>query len=68
MDLFTLVAKIGLDSKEYEQGIKGAKQGFEKLDTWMVAKAQLIADGVKRARRRSANSKVQALTRPGHSR
>ena len=49
MDLFTLVAKIGLDSKEYEQGIKGAKQGFEKLDTWMVAKAQLIADGVKRA-------------------
>ena len=49
MDLFTLVAKIGLDSQEYEQGIKGAKQGFEKLDTWMVAKAQLIADGVKRA-------------------
>lgn len=49
MDLFTLVAKIGLDSKEYEQGIKGAKQGFEKLDTWMIAKAQLIADGVKRA-------------------
>lgn len=49
MDLFTLVAKIGLDSKEYEQGIKGAKQGFEKLDTWMIAKAHLIADGVKRA-------------------
>lgn len=49
MNLFTLVAKIGLDSKEYEQGIKRAKQGFEKLDTWMIAKAHLIADGVKRA-------------------
>ncbi len=62
MDLFTLVAKIGLDSKEYEQGIKGAKQGFEKLDTWMVAKAQLIADGVKHAFSTIADFAKDAVT------
>lgn len=62
MDLFTLVAKLGLDSKEYEQGIKGAKQGFEKLDTWMVAKAQLIADGVKRAFSTIADFAKDAVT------
>lgn len=62
MDLFTLVAKIGLDSKEYEQGIKGAKQGFEKLDTWMVAKAQLIADGVKQAFSTIADFAKDAVT------
>lgn len=62
MDLFTLVAKIGLDSKEYEQGIKGAKQGFEKLDTWMIAKAQLIADGVKRAFSTIADFAKDAVT------
>lgn len=62
MDLFTLVAKIGLDSKEYEQGIKGAKQGFEKLDTWMVAKAQLIADGVKHAFSKIADFAKDAVT------
>lgn len=62
MDLFTLVAKIGLDSKEYEQGIKGAKRGFEKLDTWMVAKAQLIADGVKRAFSTIADFAKDAVT------
>lgn len=62
MDLFTLVAKIGLDSKEYEQGIKGAKHGFEKLDTWMVAKAQLIADGVKRAFSTIADFAKDAVT------
>lgn len=62
MDLFTLVAKIGLDSKEYEQGIEGAKQGFEKLDTWMVAKAQLIADGVKRAFSTIADFAKDAVT------
>ena len=62
MDLFTLVAKIGLDSKEYEQGIKGAKQSFEKLDTWMVAKAQLIADGVKRAFSTIADFAKDAIT------
>lgn len=62
MDLFTLVAKIGLDSKEYEQGIKGAKQRFEKLDTWMVAKAQLIADGVKRAFSTIADFAKDAVT------
>lgn len=62
MDLFTLVAKLGLDSKEYEQGIKGAKQGFEKLDTWMVAKAQLVADGVKRAFSTIADFAKDAVT------
>lgn len=62
MDLFTLVAKIGLDSKEYEQGIKSAKQGFEKLDTWMVAKAQLIADGVKHAFSTIADFAKDAVT------
>lgn len=62
MNLFTLVAKIGLDSKEYEQGIKGAKQGFEKLDTWMIAKAHLIADGVKRAFSTIADFAKDAVT------
>jgi hypothetical protein len=62
VDLFTLVAKLGLDSKEYEQGIKGAKQSFSKLDTWMVAKAQLIADGVKRAFSTIADFAKDAIT------
>lgn len=38
MDLFDLVAKITLDSSEYEKGIKGAEEGVSALSSkWAVA-------------------------------
>ena len=45
MDLFDLVAKITLDSSEYEKGIKGAGEGIEGMSSkWaMAGKAAKIA-------------------------
>lgn len=43
MDLFDLVAKITLDSSEYEKGIKGASEGAEGLSS----KWALLGKGVK---------------------
>lgn len=47
MDLFDLVAKITLDSSEYEKGIKGASEGAEGLSSkWALAGKGLKALGV----------------------
>ena len=47
MDLFDLVAKITLDSSEYEKGIKGASEGVEGLSSkWALAGKGLKALGV----------------------
>ena len=47
MDLFDLVAKITLDSSEYEKGIKGASEGAEGLSSkWAIAGKGLKALGV----------------------
>ena len=47
MDLFDLVAKITLDSSEYEKGIKGASEGAEGLTSkWALAGKGLKALGV----------------------
>lgn len=53
MDLFTLVAKLGLDSKEYEQGISKSKGSIQELGGFISAKTvamgHLIARGVEKA-------------------
>lgn len=53
MDLFTLVAKIGLDSQEYEQGIRKSKSSILELGGFISAKTvamgHLIARGVEKA-------------------
>lgn len=53
MDLFTLVAKLGLDSKEYEQGISKSKSSILELGGFISAKTvamgHLIARGVEKA-------------------
>ena len=53
MDLFTLVAKIGLDSQEYEQGIRKSKSSILELGSFINAKTiamgQMIARGAEKA-------------------
>ena len=53
MDLFTLVAKIGLDSQEYEQGIRKSKSSILELGGFINAKTiamgHMIARGVEKA-------------------
>ena len=53
MDLFTLVAKIGLDSQEYEQGIRKSKSSILELSGFINAKTiamgHMIARGAEKA-------------------
>lgn len=53
MDLFTLVVKIGLDSQEYEQGIRKSKSSILELGGFINAKTiamgQMIARGAEKA-------------------
>ena len=53
MDLFTLVAKIGLDSQEYEQGIRKSKSSILELGGFINAKTiamgHMIARGAEKA-------------------
>ncbi len=53
MDLFTLVAKIGLDSQKYEQGIRKSKSSILELGGFINAKTiamgQMIARGAEKA-------------------
>ena len=53
MDLFTLVAKIGLDSQEYEQGIRKSKSSILELGSFINAKTiamgHMIARGAEKA-------------------
>ena len=49
MDLFTLVAKLGMDSSEYERGISKARGSFSELGNQIGAKAVAIGNMVSRA-------------------
>ena len=53
MDLFTLVAKLTMDSSEYEKGIKKSKQSFMGLANTVSARAvavgTMVAHGIERA-------------------
>lgn len=49
MDLFTLVARLGMDSSEYERGISKARGSFNELGTSIGAKAVAIGNMVSRA-------------------
>lgn len=49
MDLFTLVARLGMDSSEYERGIAKARGSFSELGNQIGAKAVAIGNMVSRA-------------------
>ena len=49
MDLFKLVAKLGMDSSEYERGISKARGSFSELGNQIGAKAVAIGNMVSRA-------------------
>ena len=49
MDLFTLVARLGMDSSEYERGISRARGSFSELGNQIGAKAVAIGNMVSRA-------------------
>lgn len=49
MDLFTLVARLGMDSSEYERGISKARGSFSELGNQIGAKAVAIGNMVSRA-------------------
>ena len=65
MDLFDLVAKITLDSSEYEKGIKGAGEGIEGMSSkWaMAGKAAKIAGAATVAAVGASAAAVGALTK-----
>lgn len=49
MDLFTLVAKIGLDSKEYEQGIRKAKNDAQTAAQSIGRSSESVKNAAKKA-------------------
>ena len=49
MDLFTLVAKIGLDSKEYEQGIRKAKNDAQAAAQSIGRSSESVKNAAKEA-------------------
>lgn len=49
MDLFTLVARLGMDSSEYEKGISKAKGSFSELGNSISAKAVAIGNVISSA-------------------
>ena len=49
MDLFTLVAKIGLDSKEYEQGIRKAKNDAQTAAQSIGRSSESVKNAAKEA-------------------
>ena len=48
MNLFELYAKIGVDTNEYERGIKKSRTSFSKFSAFTIAQGQLIADAIKK--------------------
>lgn len=48
MNLFELYAKIGVDTNEYERGIKQSRTSFSKFSAFTIAQGQLIADAIKK--------------------
>lgn len=58
MDLFTLVARLGMDSSEYERGITQARGSFEKLGGFIGAKAVAFGTMAAHAIERAAGAAV----------
>ena len=55
MDLFTLVARLGMDSSDYEKGIVKAKGSFSELGSSISAKAVAIGNMVSHAVEKAAS-------------
>lgn len=58
MDLFTLVARLGMDSSEYERGISQARGSFESLGGFITAKAVAFGSMAAHAIERAAGAAV----------
>lgn len=58
MDLFTLVARLGLDTSEYERGIKSSRSSFMTLADRLSAKAVAVGTLTARAIERVAHTVV----------
>ena len=55
MDLFKLVAKLGMDSSEYERGISKAKGSFSELGSSISAKAVAMGSMIASAMEKAVN-------------
>lgn len=55
MDLFKLVARLGMDSSDYEKGIAKARGSFSELGGFMGAKAVAIGNMISGAINKAAN-------------
>ena len=58
MDLFKLVAKLGMDSSEYERGIRKAKGSFSELGSSISAKAVAMGNMIASAMEKAVNVAV----------
>lgn len=58
MDLFTLVARLGMDSSEYERGISKARGSFSELGNSISAKAVAMGNMISRAMEKAVNVAV----------
>lgn len=58
MDLFKLVAKLGMDSSEYERGISKARGSFSKLGNQISAKAVAMGNMIAHAMEKAVNVAV----------
>lgn len=58
MDLFTLVARLGLDSSEYERGITQARGSFQQLGGFIGAKAVAFGTMAAHAIEKAADAAV----------
>jgi hypothetical protein len=55
MDLFTLVARLGMDSSEYERGVSKARGSFSELGSFMSAKAVAMGNMISSAINKAVN-------------
>lgn len=58
MDLFKLVAKLGMDSSEYERGISKARGSFSELGNQISAKAVAMGNMIAHAMEKAVNVAV----------
>ena len=58
MDLFTLVARLGMDSSEYEKGISKARGSFSELGSSINAKAVAMGNMIAHAMEKAVNVAV----------
>ncbi len=55
MDLFTLVARLGMDSSEYERGISKARGSFSELSSSISAKTVALGNMISHAMEKAVN-------------